>query len=109
MTERPAGPNRRTIPWLIGISAVVAAMVWFTLWQIKSIAIDNARTPEEAAQCIAELAPDQQANAADECSTEPNIIYAARNPVRNSLLVFALCLAIGYGYLVLNQGGDPAG
>ncbi len=108
MTERPAGPNKRSISWLIGLSALVAFLVWATLWQIQTIAIDNARTPEEAAQCIAELPPDQQVNAAEECTTEPNIILAARNPVRNTIIVFALCLVIGYVYLLLNEGRPEA-
>ncbi len=85
-------------------------MVWFTLWQIQSIAVDNARTPEEATQCIAELPAADQPNADELCSTEPDIILAAQHPVRNSLIVFGLCVAIGYGYLVLNARGhrsDP--
>jgi hypothetical protein len=106
MTERPAGPSRSSIPWLIAISLVVAGMVWFTLWQIQSIAIENARTPDEAAQCVAELPESQQAEADDLCSTEPNVILAARNPVRNSLIVFGLCLVVGYLYLVLNSKGN---
>lgn len=103
--QPPAGPSRTSIPWLIAICAVVAGMVWFTLWQIQSIAIDHARTPEEAAQCIAELPEAEQANAGEHCSTEPNVIFAAQNPVRNTLVVFVLSLAVGYAYLVLNARG----
>ena len=105
MTEQPAGPNRRSIPWLIAISVVIAGMVWFTLWQIQTIAIDNARTPTEAAECMAQLPADQRANPGDQCSTEPNIIFVAQNPVRNTIIVFGLCLVIGYVYLVLNAKG----
>jgi hypothetical protein len=108
MTERPAGPSRTTIPWLVGLSLLVSFLVWATLWQIKSIAIDNARTPEEAAACIAELPADQQALADEQCTTEPDVIWAARNPVRNAIIVFGLCLLIGYAYLLLNRGKDPA-
>ncbi len=107
MTERPVGPSRTTIPWLIAISAVIAGMVWFTLWQIQTIAIENARTPAEAAECVAELPADQQTRADEECTTEPNIIWAARNPVRNSVVVFGLLLVIGYVYLLLNRGPAP--
>lgn len=108
ITERPAGPSRRTIPWLIGIAAVVTGMVWFTLWQIQSIATDNARTPQEAAECIAGMPAGHQANVDEECSTEPEIIWAARHPVRNSAVVFALLLVVGYTYLVLNRGPSRA-
>lgn len=104
MTERPAGPNKRSISWLLGLSGLVAFLVWATLWQIQTIAIDNARTPEEAAQCVDELPSDQKVNALDKCSTEPNIILAARNPVRNTIMVFLLCMIVGYVYLLLNQG-----
>ena len=83
---------------------MVAFLVWAALWQIQTIAIDNAKTSEEAAQCIADLPADQQVNADEECTTDPNIITTARNPVRNSLIVFVLCIVVGYVYLLLNQG-----
>jgi hypothetical protein len=106
MTEQPVGPTKRSISWLIALSAMVAFLVWAALWQIQTIAIDNARTPQEAAQCIAELPEEQVDQAGELCSTEPNIIFAARNPIRNSMIVFGFCLTVGFSYLVLNERGS---
>ena len=86
---------------MAAISLVVAAMVWWTLYEIKLIAEDNAPTAAETAQCIADLEPGL--DPANECPTGADVIWAARNPLRNAVIVFALGLTAGYIALDLNR------
>lgn len=97
----------KTLAWLLAISLVIFGMVWLTLYQIRTIAIDHGPTPDEIAQCRAALAPDEQPRWTEFCETEPEIIWAARHPHRNALAVLAILLATGYATLHLNQHNRP--
>ena len=105
MTSIPTTRNLepKTWAWLLAISLVIFGMVWLTLYQIRTIAIDHAPTADEIAQCRAALSPDEAAEWTEHCETEPHIIWAARHPLRNSLVVLALLLVLGYAALVFNQ------
>lgn len=105
LTRSPGTQNLkpRTLAWLVAISLVVAGMVWLTLYQIRTIAIDHGPTSDEIAQCRAGLSPDEAAEWIEHCETEAEIIWAARHPLRNSLAVLVLLLAVGYATLALNQ------
>lgn len=85
------------------IAIFVAGMVWLTLAQIRTIAIDHAPTLDEIAQCRAGLAPEEQADWTEHCETGADIIWAARHPLRNALAVLALLLTLGYATLFLNR------
>jgi hypothetical protein len=93
----------KTLAWLVAICLVVFGMVWLTLYQIRTIAIDHGPTADEIARCRAELPPGQQAAWTEHCEVEPRIIWAARDPLRNSLGALALLLVLGYAALVFNQ------
>ena len=93
----------KTWAWLVAICLVVFGMVWLTLYQIRTIAIDHGPTPDEIAQCRAALSPEQAAEWTEHCETEPRIIWAARHPHRNALAVLILLLIVGYAALALNQ------
>jgi hypothetical protein len=99
------GVPRTQLIWLAAISIVIFGMVWLTLAQIRSIAIDHGPTQDEIAECRAGLPSDQQAEWTEHCETEPRIIWAARHPLRNSLGVLALLLVVGYLTLLLNDRG----
>jgi hypothetical protein len=89
--------------WLTAIAFVIFGMVWLTLAQIRSIAIDHGPTADEIAECRAGLPAEQQAEWTGHCETEPRIVWAARNPLRNSLGVLAVLLVAGYLTLLLNN------
>ena len=91
-------PTRASILWIFGAAIFCTFLVWLTLWQIKSIAEDNVPTPAEHAQCLAELDPTTQTDLEEACPTEPDVIYAARHPVRNSIIIFALLVIGGFAY-----------
>jgi hypothetical protein len=86
---------------MAAIALVIAAMVWLTLYEIKLIAENNAPTAAETAECIAALEPG--ADPAVECPTGADVIWAARNPLRNAAIVLVLCLVAGYIALRLNR------
>ena len=102
-------PPITQLAWLAAISLVVAGMVWLTLAQIRSIAIDHAPTADEIAQCRAALAPQDQAAWTEHCETGAEIIWAARHPLRNALAVLFLLLVLGYATLILSRRTRPAG
>jgi hypothetical protein len=100
----------KTMAWLVAICLVIFGMVWLTLYQIRAIATDHGPTPDEIAQCRAGLAPEQAAEWTEHCENEPEIIWAARHPLRNSLAVLALLLVAGYLTLLLNsRSAHPPG
>jgi len=106
---QPNRSGRTALLWLAAIAIVVAGMVWLTLAQIRSIAIDHAPTREEIAQCRAGLTPEEQAAWTEHCETGADIIWAARHPLRNALAVFVLLLTIGYATLALSRAIRPPG
>ena len=85
----------RKVLWLIGIALFTAVLLWAALYQVKSAAEDNAPTAAETAQCIAELDAQNQANAEEACPTGPDMKWAAREPLRNSVVVFVLLVIAG--------------
>ena len=89
--------------WLAALSLVVAALVWLTLYEIKVVAEDNAPTAAETAQCRADLDPASTADPTVACPAGADIIWAARNPLRNALAVFVLGWAAGSLALYLNR------
>ena len=100
----PRSPFRgRVLLWIVGISLAVAAMVWLALYQVKTIAEDNVATPAETAQCLAERNPASTSSPEEDCPTEPDVIWAARHPVRNATAVFVLLVTAGIAAVHLNR------
>ena len=99
---------RKTI-WLIGIALLASALLWAALYQVKSTAEDNAPTAAETTQCIAELDAADQGNVEESCPTEPDIKWAAREPLRNAAIVFVLLLIAGYLTLLVDHKVRAAG
>jgi hypothetical protein len=93
----------KTLAWLVAISLVIAGMIWLTLYQIRTIAIDHGPTADEIAQCRAGLSPDEAAEWTEHCETEAEIIWAARHPLRNSLAVLVLLLITGSAAVALHR------
>lgn len=89
--------------WLVAISLAVFGIVWLTLYQIRTIAIDRGPTAGEVAECRAALSPDEAVEWTERCETEPHIIWVARHPLRNSLALLVLLLVVGYAALDLNR------
>ena len=105
LTRSPGTQNLKpeTLAWLAAICLVVAGMVWLTLYQIRTIAIDHGPTLDEIAQCRAGLSPDEAAEWIEHCETEAEIIWAARHPLRNSLAVLVLLLIAGSAAVALHR------
>jgi hypothetical protein len=95
--------TRRSATWIAGISLAIAAMVWLTLFEIKSVAEDDAPTTAETAQCRAELDPASATDPEAACPSGPDIIWAARHPVRNAIAILLLSAATGVIALLLNS------
>ena len=93
---------RKTI-WLIAIALFSAALLWTALYQVKSTAEDRVLTPAERAQCVADLDPAGQASVDEACPTEPDVKWAAQEPLRNAAIVFVLLLIAGYLTLVVDH------
>ena len=95
-------PTRVSVLWLLALSLLVAFMVYMTLSQIKKIAEDNVPTAAEHAQCLAEHDSANPASIEEACRTTPNVIFAARHPIRNTIIVGILLFLLGYGYLLFH-------
>ena len=104
----PAGPtgfliSTRAAIWVTAVALFVAAMTWLALYEIKVIAEDNPPTQAAIAQCIAELDPDSGVDLDEACPRERHIIWAARHPLRNAIVVFVVLLILGYDTIILNR------
>ena len=93
-------PTRRQVLWLLGFSIFVAALVWMTLDQIRDIALENTTDPAEHAACIAAYDPASGQSIDEACPEHGKVIFAARNPIRNAIIIFVLLLGGGYIYLI---------
>ena len=105
-SSAPATPARRYRPslrqvlWLLGFSIFVAFLVWMTLDQIRDIAIENKTDPAEHAACVAGFDPASGQSVEEACPEHNKVIFAARNPIRNAIIIFVLLLGGGYIYLI---------
>lgn len=95
--------KRSSLIWLTAITIVVTALVWLTFYEIKSIAEDNAPTQTETAECLANLDPNAQADPTEACPTDAEVIFAARHPTRNALVLGAIGFIVGYLTLAFHQ------
>lgn len=119
MSDAPAHttryrPSRRQLIWLLGFSVFVAFLVWLTLDQIRDVAIENKTDPAEHAACIAAFDPASGQSLETACPEHGKVIFAARNPIRNALLIFTVLMVGGYVYLLFHYsswgpsfGSDP--
>ena len=103
-----AGPtgfliSRRATIWLTAIALFVATMTWLALYEIKVIAEDNPPTQTEIAECKAELDPNSRVDPDVACPPTAHIVWAARHPLRNSIVVFVVLMILGYDTVILNR------
>ena len=78
-------------------------MTWLSLYEIKVTAEDHPPTPGEIAQCKAELDPNSTVDPDVACPPESHIVWAARHPLRNSIVVLVVLLILGYDTIILNR------
>ena len=112
-TPRPPVPHNATgtdavltprkVVGLIAIALFASGLLWAALYQVKSTAEDNAPTEAETAQCIAELDPASQVPVEEACPTGADMKWAAREPLRNTAVVFVLLLVAGYLTLLVDH------
>jgi len=105
MTDRtplqspPTALSRRHLVWLFGLALAIALLVWWTLYEVKDVALHN--TPDSAvhAACIAGFDATSGQSVDQACPPHAKVIFAARHPVRNAIIIFILLLGGGYAYL----------
>ena len=104
----PTGPtgfliSRKAAIWVTAIALFVATMTWLALYEIKVIAENNTPTQTAIAQCKAELDPNSTVDPDVACPPESHIVWAARHPLRNSIVVLVVLLILGYDTIILNR------
>ena len=104
----PTGPtgfliSPRAAIWLTAIALFVASMTWLALYEIKVVAKDNPPTQTEIAECKDELDPSSTVDPDVACPPTSHIVWAARHPLRNSIVVFVVLMILGYDTVILNR------
>jgi hypothetical protein len=89
--------------WLLGVTLLTSGLVLLTLHEIQSVALNNHPSSEAKAACIANRDPNSTKSVTVDCPDHSRVIFAAQNPVRNTVIVFVLLLVGGYLYLMFHR------
>jgi hypothetical protein len=96
-------PDRKTVLWLIAVSLLIAGLTWLTLYEIRDTALHNRPDPDAHAACLAAHTGADAAAIDKACPNHAKVIFAARHPLRNALILLILLLVGGYCYLIFHR------